>query len=144
MIVCKWLWYQKDWRVLQEPQRGLGTVWGYRGGRVPLIREIGRRNAHDGGDGSNSGSPVLWRTQERRKDFFLTIQELSLISPENPFWDAQPSADYRVWDLACDAVVSSSDAHCTEVSVVVLNLISNYGQVTWPLWASVYQAVQWG
>lgn len=74
--------------MLQEPQRGLGTVWGYRGGRVPLIREIGRRNAHDGGDGSNSGSPVLWRTQERRKDFFLTIQELSLISPENPFWDA--------------------------------------------------------
>ena len=60
--------------MLQEPQRGLGTVWGYRGGRVPPIREIGRRNAHDGGDGSNSGSLVLWRTQERRKDFSLLFR----------------------------------------------------------------------
>ena len=74
--------------MLQEPQRGLGTVWGYRGGRVPPIREIRGRKAPDRGDGSNSGSPVLWRTQEIGKDFFLTIQELSLISPENPFWEA--------------------------------------------------------
>lgn len=63
-------------------------MWGYRGGRVPPTREIGGRKAYDGRDGSNSGYPVLWRTQEIGKDFFLTIQELSLISPENPFWDA--------------------------------------------------------